>query len=122
MFGLKRRRKDDGMEEVAASVLRLGALLENQQEVARDMLRLLKDVDADARRAKAECRVLSLIVTCLLAHVADEFSGRHTLDVVLGDAERIIDSIEAERGDAPDYRRIIREIREGAELRRPKPP
>ena len=93
-----------------------------QNSNVRDILQVLRDVDADVRQAKIESRVLSHVVACLLAHVADEFSGRHTLDIVLGEIEQDVDKMQARSGEVSPHRDIIRRLREGAESRRPKPP
>jgi hypothetical protein len=115
------RRGSAGSRKTNATIGDILALLRKLLEANAETVRELKYAAAEAREAKAECRVLSLILSCLLAHVADELSGRQTLDVVLGEAERLIDAVEAEHGDAPEYRNIIRRIRADAELRFPKP-
>lgn len=122
MFRWMRRRRAGATEDIAALIAGISALLREQQSISRDILQVLKGVDADARQAKAECRVLSHVVACLLAHVADELSGPQTLDVVLGEVEQVVDEAERESGDASPYRDIIRRLRRSAELRRPKPP
>lgn len=94
--------------------------LENQNSIAF-LTDLLEAVAKDAREARAECQVLKLVVASLIAHVADEVSRQQTLDVVLGDAERMVIGLEAEFGPSEAYRQTIREIREDAEARLPKP-
>lgn len=93
--------------------------LESQEVITR-LSGLLQDAANDARIARTESQVLSLIVAALLAHVANEASGQQTLDLVLGDAEQAVKDMEAEFGGSDAYGAVIRQIREDAQSRLPK--
>ena len=105
----------------SVTVDELLTIVSEHQSSISSLMDLIRHVANDAREAKAECRVLKLVVASLIAHVADETSQQQTLDIVLGAAERIVTEMEAEFGSSGAYRETTQEIREGAEARLPKP-